>query len=75
MHLLKETGCSKFLYSPERYKPVQDLQKVNASIKAWEISGLWEMIDYPADIYSCDRKFNDAENETSIIVHSSGTTG
>jgi hypothetical protein len=75
MHLLKETGCSKFVYSPERHKLVQDLKNVNVSIKAWEIPGLWEMVDHPADIYPCDRQFSDSENETSLIVHSSGTTG
>ncbi|CRG91279.1 Mediator of RNA polymerase II transcription subunit 12-like protein [Talaromyces islandicus] len=74
-HLLKETGCSKFVYSPERHKTVQDLQNVNASIKAWKIPGLWEMVDNPADVYVYERQFSESENETSVIVHSSGTTG
>ncbi|KAH8703509.1 NRPS-like enzyme [Talaromyces proteolyticus] len=75
LHLLKETGCYKFVYSPERYKVVHDLQRVRKNIQSWEVPPLWEMIGYTGNAYPCVREYNDAEDDTSIIIHSSGTTG
>ena len=64
------------MYSPERRNQVLDLQqKVEGGIEVWEIPGLWEMFDHPAEAYRCEKRYADVEDEPSVVIHSSGTTG
>jgi hypothetical protein len=48
-------------------------------MEVWEIPELEEMLDggsrTGSNRYRCQKSYEDAVNETSIIIHSSGTTG
>lgn len=74
-HVLNETACSKFVYSVERQKQVQELQHAQKSMQVWEMPGLWEIFDGKAEFYHCNKQFEDGEDVTSVIIHSSGSTG
>jgi hypothetical protein len=75
VHVLNKTACTKFVYSVERQQQVQELQQVQKNTQAWEIPGLWEMFDSKAECYPCEKQFTDLEDNASVIIHSSGTTG
>ncbi|CAG8901724.1 unnamed protein product [Penicillium egyptiacum] len=75
-HLLDATGCSKFVYSPERSKPIEELKGGNPSLQAWVAPGLWELFDSssaPAPVVK--EPAEDAEDRITVYIHSSGTTG
>ncbi|OAT01333.1 ochratoxin A non-ribosomal peptide synthetase, variant [Blastomyces dermatitidis ER-3] len=76
-HLLEETGCSKFVYSVERERQVNELRSADPSIQVWTVPDLWdvftnsEVVPYEA----VGKQHRGPEDEVAAIIHSSGTTG
>jgi acyl-coenzyme A synthetase/AMP-(fatty) acid ligase len=73
--LLNDTACSKLIFSSERRKEATDIVAGRAGMKMWEIQPLWELLHGEATQFPFEKKFEDAEHDTAIIIHSSGTTG
>jgi hypothetical protein len=74
-HLLDVTGCSKFVYSPERSKQIEELKGANPSLQAWLAPGLWEVLDSSASAPVVEEPTEDPEDRIAVYIHSSGTTG
>ncbi|CAG8019901.1 unnamed protein product [Penicillium nalgiovense] len=74
-HLLDVTGCSKFVYSPERSKQIKELKGANPSLQAWLAPSLWEVFDSSASAPVVKEPAEDAEDRIAVYIHSSGTTG
>ncbi|CAI7655071.1 unnamed protein product [Penicillium glandicola] len=75
-HLLGATGCSKFVYSPERSKQIEELKGGNPSLQEWVVPGLWGLFDSssaPAPVVK--EPTEDLEDRIAVYIHSSGTTG
>ncbi|KAJ5180461.1 hypothetical protein N7492_003671 [Penicillium capsulatum] len=45
LHVMNATGSTKLVYSSERSRQIEDLKAADASLQAWEIPGLWEVLD------------------------------
>lgn len=75
LHVLNATKSSKFFFSAEQQKVVEQLQQANKNLQSWEVPGLWEMFDTKVDCYPFVKQYADVEDEAPIIIHSSGTTG
>ncbi|KAJ5338907.1 hypothetical protein N7452_005635 [Penicillium brevicompactum] len=73
--LLDDTACSKLVFSAERIKEATDIGAQRAGMKMWEIPPLWELLRLEAPPFPFAKKFEDAEDEPAMIIHSSGTTG
>ncbi|KAJ6033651.1 hypothetical protein N7444_011422 [Penicillium canescens] len=73
--LLNDTACSKLIFSPERRKEATDIVAGRAGMKMWEIQPLWELLHSEATRFPFEKEFEDAEHDTAMIIHSSGTTG
>ncbi|PGH06213.1 hypothetical protein AJ79_06601 [Helicocarpus griseus UAMH5409] len=76
-HVLNKTGCSKFVYSVERERQVNELRGVDSNLEAWAIPDLWDVFSgeevppYPLE----KKQPKEVEDEVAAIIHSSGTTG
>jgi len=75
LFLLKATECSKFVYSAERKLKVLDIKKNRPELEILEIPSLAEMLESETGMYPYNKTFEEAEDEVSVIIHSSGTTG
>jgi long-subunit acyl-CoA synthetase (AMP-forming) len=75
LHVLKATKCSKFVYSDKLQREVQSLQRKNRDMQIWEVPSLWRIFGSKAKSYPYKKSFADVEDQTAVIIHSSGTTG
>lgn len=77
LHLLKETACNKFFFSEEKNARVLEIQALNPSLKTFEVPTVKAMMNDEAGlrIYPYHKDYFEVENQTSCIIHSSGTTG
>ncbi|KAL2004119.1 hypothetical protein VTN02DRAFT_6583 [Thermoascus thermophilus] len=73
--LLTATECSKFLYSPERKLKVLEIKNNRPNLELLEVPSLDEMLEGETSVYPYTKTFEEAEDEVSFIIHSSGTTG
>lgn len=76
-HVLGATGCSKFVFTAERRRQIEELRMVDPNIQAWEIPGLWGVFDrseiHPGPVKG--KTVPDEEERVAVYIHSSGTTG
>lgn len=76
-HVLGATGCSKFVFTAERRRQIEELRTMDPGIQAWEIPDLWVVFDR-SEIHPTPVKgaaIPDEEGRVSVYIHSSGTTG
>jgi hypothetical protein len=67
--------CSKFIYTPERSRQVDEIKAANLSLQSWVAPEFWEVFDreYPPPII--EEPADDPEDRVAVYIHSSGTTG
>ncbi|KAJ5084373.1 hypothetical protein NUU61_008952 [Penicillium alfredii] len=76
LHLLKATNCNKFFYGEERQGRVLEIQSLSPSMNIFQIPSLHTMLKDESGLRVYPSKsFAEVEDETSVIIHSSGTTG
>ncbi|KAJ6102213.1 hypothetical protein N7486_004640 [Penicillium sp. IBT 16267x] len=75
-HLLKLIGVTKFVTSAERHGRVLEIQSFTPGIEVFEVPSLKAMLA-AGDVgsYPFPKTFAEAEDDTALIIHSSGTTG
>ncbi|KAJ5520723.1 hypothetical protein N7463_001176 [Penicillium fimorum] len=78
-HLLQSGNCSILLFASEYHEKAQHIRKSQENIQAWEVMDLWKWFDgpkTPTTISSYCQEYTHAkEQETAVILYSSGTTG
>ncbi|EEH09810.1 ochratoxin A non-ribosomal peptide synthetase [Histoplasma capsulatum G186AR] len=75
-HVLAKSGCSKFVYSVERERQVNELCAADSSIKAWIVPDLWDVFSNTEVLpYEGVKQSEGVEDSVAAIIHSSGTTG
>ncbi|KAJ5670583.1 Male sterility NAD-binding [Penicillium maclennaniae] len=75
-HVMNATGCSKFVYSPERTKQIDELKAANPSLQTWVAPGPWDLFDNSTELDTVMKETSeDPENRVAVYIHSSGTTG
>ncbi|OOQ87627.1 NRPS-like enzyme [Penicillium brasilianum] len=77
VHLLKAADCTKIFFSEERRTRVLEIQGLCPNVEIFQIPTLRQML---ADAngrrsYIYQEAYDDVENHTICIIHSSGTTG
>lgn len=77
VHLLKETACSKFFFSEERSARVLEVQALCPSLMVFQVPIVKDMMNDEAGLrsYPYHQDYAEVEDQTSCIIHSSGTTG
>lgn len=77
IHLLKATHCSKFFFSEERQARTMEIQALSSALDIHQIPDLKTILSDEKGLchYAYTKSYADAENDTIIIIHSSGTTG
>ncbi|OJJ68372.1 hypothetical protein ASPBRDRAFT_68538 [Aspergillus brasiliensis CBS 101740] len=75
IHLLNATHCRKFVCSPEKRQTVLELSELSGGLQISVIPSLGEMLSSRMESYGCPITYDEEENETCFIIHSSGTTG
>ncbi|KAJ5612020.1 hypothetical protein N7510_005214 [Penicillium lagena] len=76
-HLLKVVGVTKFFTSAERRGRALEIQSFTPGIEVFEVPFLKTMLNAEGDFgsYPFPKTFAEAEDDTVLIIHSSGTTG
>ncbi|OJD14718.1 hypothetical protein AJ78_04973 [Emergomyces pasteurianus Ep9510] len=77
-HVLRESGCSKFVYGLERERQVNELRTADSNIQAWTVPDLWVVFsNQEISPYAAKEKQPREweEDKIAVIIHSSGTTG
>lgn len=73
---MSATGCSKFVYSPEQTKQIDELEAANPLLQTWVAPGLWDLFDSVSEPEPVIKEIaEDPENRVAVYIHSSGTTG
>lgn len=75
IHLLNATHCRKFACSPEKRQTVLELSELSGGLQISVIPSLGEMLGSSMESYDYLKNYDEEENETCAIIHSSGTTG
>ncbi|GLA21562.1 putative NRPS-like protein biosynthetic cluster [Aspergillus niger] len=75
IHLLNATHCRKFVCSPEKRQTVLELSELSGGLQISVIPSLGEMLGSRMESYDYLKNYDEEENETCAIIHSSGTTG
>ncbi|KAJ5406907.1 hypothetical protein N7465_008191 [Penicillium sp. CMV-2018d] len=77
VHLLKATHCTKFFFSKERQTRTLEIQGLVSTLDIFQIPTMKEILSDESGLhhYSYTKSYVDAENDTTCIIHSSGTTG
>lgn len=73
--LLEQTGCTKFLYSPEVAQKVRDLQTEKSDLQIFALPSLDRMLDGHSAPYPYEENFDDVRWNPILMLHSSGSTG
>ncbi|OAX81574.1 hypothetical protein ACJ72_04086 [Emergomyces africanus] len=76
-HVLEQSGCSKFVYTMERERQVNELRTADYNIQAWTVPELWVVFNNEeVSPYAAKKQGPEgAEDRVAAIIHSSGTTG
>ncbi|KAJ5748104.1 uncharacterized protein N7511_009800 [Penicillium nucicola] len=78
VHLLTVTGCTKFFFSEERQARTLEIQGLSSTpLAIFQLPALESVLSDERGLhhYSYNKSYSDAENDTTCIIHSSGTTG
>ena len=75
LHLLNATQCSKFVYSVERREKALEIKSLRAGLETVQLPSWKEMLESSAAPFPLNKTFQEMENDTALILHSSGTTG
>ncbi|KAJ5085572.1 hypothetical protein N7532_010343 [Penicillium argentinense] len=77
IHLLEKTNCSHFFYGEERSSRVLEVQSLRPSLQVFQVPTFKTLISDESGLchYACDKTYPEVENNTTCIIHSSGTTG
>ncbi|KUM60291.1 hypothetical protein ACN42_g6826 [Penicillium freii] len=77
VHLLKATHCTKFFFSKERQTRTLEIQGLVSTLDIFQIPTMKKILSDESGLhhYSYTKSYVDAENDTTCIIHSSGTTG
>ncbi|KAJ5326865.1 hypothetical protein MYU51_001535 [Penicillium brevicompactum] len=73
--LLETTGCSGVLFSSTLKLQVEEIKAFKASVAVMEVPKFEQMVTNFSRYYPYDTAYQAIEDETAIIIHSSGTTG
>ncbi|KAJ5401039.1 hypothetical protein N7465_011528 [Penicillium sp. CMV-2018d] len=77
--LLRSGNCSILLFASEYRQKAEQIGEFQENLRAWEVMDLWKWFDGPSTpktVSSHCREYTRAkEEETAIILYSSGTTG
>ena len=77
--LLRSGNCSILLFASEYRQKAEQIAESQENLRAWEVMDLWKWFDSPSTpktVSSYCREYTRAkEEETAIILYSSGTTG
>ncbi|KAJ5435765.1 Male sterility NAD-binding [Penicillium cf. griseofulvum] len=76
-NLLKATNCTKFFFSEERQARTREIQCFFAALDIFQIPNVEKILSDKSGLhhYPYTKSYADAENDTTCIIHSSGTTG
>ncbi|KAL2696913.1 hypothetical protein AAEP93_002208 [Penicillium crustosum] len=76
-HLLKTMKCTKFFFSEERQTRTLEIQGLVSTLDIFQIPTTKKILSDESGLrhYSYTKSYADAENDTTCIIHSSGTTG
>ncbi|KAL5357256.1 hypothetical protein BJX96DRAFT_162960 [Aspergillus floccosus] len=77
-HLLSKTDCTTLIVSQERDRVVREMLEDRTGvdqIQTLEILPLWTVFSSKAAPYSFNLQYSDVEDQTTVIIHTSGTTG
>ncbi|KAJ5694125.1 hypothetical protein N7536_004537 [Penicillium majusculum] len=77
VHLLKATDCTKFFFSEERQTRTLEIQGLVSTLDIFQIPTMKQILSDESGLhhYPYTKSYADAENDTTCIIHSSGTTG
>lgn len=77
VHLLKATTCSKFFFTEERRPRILEIKALCSSLDIFSVPAVKTMLEDKSGLrhYAYTKSYADAEDETILIIHSSGTTG
>lgn len=77
LHVLGATKCTKFVFTTERRRQVEDLRTADSSIQVWEMPSLWEVFDRAARLPdpTANEAAPDEQDRIAAYIHTSGTTG
>ncbi|KAI1269042.1 hypothetical protein F5Y18DRAFT_439609 [Xylariaceae sp. FL1019] len=76
LSLMKQTSCSKLLYSAELTPVVEPLQSAASSLFSGAVPSFQDMMNSgPVTSYPYIKTFDDAQDEPTAVLHSSGSTG
>ncbi len=75
VHLLQATSPVAFLYTPEFKGKVQALRVQYPKMNIFEIPSLDSMLAGDAQHYPYTKSFEEEEDQVSVVMHTSGTTG
>ena len=73
--LLERTGCSGILFSATFKEQAEEVGKLGAIPSLIEVPSLEEMVANFSRSFPYATAYQAIEDETAIIIHSSGTTG
>lgn len=73
--LLDKTGCSGVLFSSTLKHQVEEMKASKADLTVIEMPSFERMIANFSRYYPYDTAYGAIEDETAVIIHSSGTTG
>ncbi|KAJ5834349.1 hypothetical protein N7447_000375 [Penicillium robsamsonii] len=76
VHLLKATNCTKFFFSEQRQTRALELQRLVSKLDIFQVPTMKEILSDTRGLkhYPYTKSYADAENDTTCIIHSSGTT-
>lgn len=75
MSLFNATDCSRLVYTAERSQKGLELQNLRPGLDAKELPTFAEMLESQTSFYPFSKTYEEIENDTAFIIHSSGTTG
>lgn len=69
--------CTKFFFSEERQTRTLEIQGLVSTLDIFQIPTTKKILSDESGLrhYSYTKSYADAENDTTCIIHSSGTTG
>ncbi|GIK01973.1 putative NRPS-like protein biosynthetic cluster [Aspergillus viridinutans] len=76
-HVLNAVNCSKFVYTSERSRQIDEIKAANSSLQSWLAPDLWDVFDRQptAPVPVITEPAEDPEDRVAVYIHSSGTTG
>ena len=75
MSLFDATDCSRLVYTAERSQKALELQNLRPGLDVKELPTLAKMLESQISFYPFSKTYEEIENDTAFIIHSSGTTG